>query len=192
LGVGIYTAALVGSVLVIVTLAIPLPYKRQWLASSLFGIIAIIRTTSLLDYASQTSVATYQQEVQAARFVHRYYYRAGISLNEAGAISYFSEGRKVDLTGIATYSFFRGEKRVLLSPVTSDSISWWEGAHLAILSGPRSGSRPAGHWGKVASWSNPPNNIYFYALDTFAGRQLKEQMREYERLLPARIQVKYY
>ena len=192
LGGVIYTAALIGTALLVLTLAAPLQYKRQWLASSLFGIIAIIRTTTLLEYATATTIETYHQQIQAARFVHRYYYRAGVSLNETGAVSYFSEGRKVDLTGIATYSFLRGNQRSYSSPLLSDSISWWEGARLGILSGPQSTQKPAGRWSKVASWGNPENNIYFYTLDTFSGKRLKEQMREYERLLPAGIQVRYY
>lgn len=192
LGGVIYTAALVGTALLVLVLAARLQYKRQWMVSSLFGVIAIIRTTSLLEYVSDTTIETYHQQIQAARFVHRYYYQAGVSLNETGAVSFFSEGRKVDLTGIATYSFLRGKERHYSSPMLTDSISQWEGARLGILSGPQSMQKPAGRWGMVASWNNPHNIVSFYTLDTATGRRLKEQMQEYQRLLPAGIQVRYY
>jgi hypothetical protein len=192
LGGVIYAAALIGGALLVLSLTVPLQYKRQWLASSLFGIIAIVRTTNLLEYATAATIETYHQQIQTARFVHRYYNRAGVSLNETGAVSFFSEGRKVDLTGIATHSFLRGSQRSYSSPMLSDSISWWEGARLGILSGPQSGQKPAGRWGRVASWNNPHNIVSFYTLDTASGRRLKEYMREYQQLLPAEIQVKYY
>ncbi|HMI63966.1 MAG TPA: hypothetical protein VK518_23780 [Puia sp.] len=192
LGGVIYTTALIGVGLLILTLTAPLQYKTQWLASSLFGIIAIFRTTSLLEYATSTTIETYHQQIQAARFVHRYYYRAGVSLNETGAVSFFSEGRKVDLTGIATYSFLRGKQRFYSSPMLTDSISWWEGARLGILSGPESTQKPAGRWQKVTSWNNPHDIVSFYTLDTASGRRLKEHMQEYQRLLPPYIQVRYY
>jgi hypothetical protein len=198
LGAGIYTAAIVGGVFIIAALTapqqynLPLQYKRQAITYSLFGLIAIIRTTTLLGDITRTSVNTYYQQIQTVRFVHRYYNRAGISLNETGALSYFSEGRKIDLTGIANYSVRMGKGWRYWSPMVTDSLSRWEGARLGILSGPQSGSRPAGSWDKVASWNNPINSVSFYALDTAFGRQLRLHLKEYEKSLPAGMQVRYY
>jgi len=174
LGGGIYTAAIIGCALVVV--AFTYPYKRQWLASSLLGLIAIIRTGTLSADVIRTSIDTYEQQVQAARFVHRYYYRYGLSLNQPGILSYFSEGRKVDITS-----------------VYSDSLSMQLGARMAIVTGAPSGVQPLSpRWGKVASWNNPGNSIFFYASDTGTGRRLKENLREYERRLPAGLRVRYY
>ncbi len=192
LGADMYIATLIGVALLLLMLAAPIQYKRQWLASSLFGIIAILRTTNLLENTITSATDTYHQQIQVARFVHRYYYQAGVSLNEIGAVAFFSEGRKVDLTGLSSYSSKRGEMRQYASPVFTDSISRWEGARLGILSGPQSTVKPAGHWLKVASWNNPHNIVSFYTLDTFSGRRLKDNMRDYERSLPAEIRVKYY
>jgi hypothetical protein len=173
----IYIAAIIGTVLIILTLTIPPSFKPLWGLISLLIIIGIIGTLTFMENTTRTAVTTYHQQVQAARFVHRYYYHAGISLNETGAVSYFSEGRKVDLTGIASYT---------------DSISRRQGARVAILSGPQSGSKPAGRWGKVASWKDPNDFVSFYALDTAYGRLLRQNLQEFETSLPAEIQVRYY
>ena len=199
-GGGVYTAMIVGAILLSLLLTVPVRYEQKWLAATyqrqwmtygIFALIAVLRSYSSLGDVTETCINTYNQQIQAAQFVHRYYYRAGVSLNEIGAVSWFSEGRKVDLTGIANYAPRRGKERHYWSPTYTDSLSWSEGARLAILSGPQSNTRPVGRWDKIASWNNP-GNIIFYALDTASGRRLKEHLREYEKSLPAGMQVQYY
>lgn len=185
----VYTAAIIGTILILGTIFIPLPYKKPWLACSVLGIIALVRTWEALGGIPDASSSVYHQQMEVAKFVHKYYNRWGISLNEIGATSYFSEGRKVDLTGVSNYAPERGKRgRVYLSPLVADSLSDWIGARVAILTGPQSGERPVGRWEKVASW----NNANFYALDTSSGRRLKENLQAYEKVRPSAAQVRYY
>jgi len=191
-GMAIYITAGVGCLVVIMTLITPLHYQKQWLASSLFGIFAVIRTASLTGEITQTSLDTWHRQMPVVRFIHRYYPWDGISLNETGVLSYFSEGDKIDLTGVANYSTRRGNERRHASPAVSDSLSWWGYAHIGILSGYQAGVKPAGHWGKVAEWNISGDRVSFYALDTAMGRGLRNNMKEYQPGLPGNIQVSYY
>jgi len=191
-GMAIYITAGIGCLVVIMTLLTPLHYKRQWLASSLFGIFAVIRTASLTEEITQASLDTWRREMPVVRFIHRYHPWDGISLNETGVLSYFSEGDKIDLTGLANYSTQRGNQRRHVSPVLSDSLSWWAYAHIGILSGSQAGIKPAGHWGKVAVWNISGDMVSFYALDTATGRRLRNNMKEYQPGLTRNIRVSYY
>ena len=192
-GAGLYIAAILGCILILLLLTTPIHYRKQWLASSLFGIIAIIRTTTLLEDVRQTSVGIYREQTQVARFVHHYYNWEGISLNEIGTMSWFTEGLKVDLTGTTSHSALRGKQRHYASPLLSDSLSWWSYAHVAILSGSQASVKPVGKWTKIATWYTFGNNINFYTLDTASGRHIKVDMQEYERKSPPKgIRVKYY
>ncbi len=87
---------IVGAILVSLVLTVPVryeqkwlaaPYQRQWMTYGLFVLIAVLRSYSSLGDVAETCINTYNQQIQAAQFVHRYYYRAGVSLNEIGAVS---------------------------------------------------------------------------------------------------------
>jgi hypothetical protein len=190
-GAGVYTAAILGCLLSVLLIKAPLLNKRQWLASSLFGVIAVIRTTSLLGDIVRSSGELYHEQIQVARFLHRYYPWEGITLNEMGALSWFTDGPKVDLTGLSSYSVLLGQRRHYASPLSSDSLSWWAYAHLAILSGRHASVRPAGHWDEIVTWNIAGNRIKFYSLDTANGRLLRLHMQEYEHGLPADVRVSY-
>lgn len=182
---------LIGCLLTIMTLATPLNYKRQWLASSLFGLVAILRTVSLTEDLTQDSVHTWRRESPVVDFVHRFYPRWGISLNETGVLSYYSDGDKVDLTGTANYSMPWRTTRKHASPAVSDSLSWWAYARIGIISGPNVRAKPIGDWKKVAEWNVSGDPVDFYALDTAIGRGIKERMEEYRPNLPANVRINY-
>ncbi|MBS1663641.1 MAG: hypothetical protein JST68_21540 [Bacteroidetes bacterium] len=192
--IDVYAATIIGTILIIGVVFVPLPYKKPWLACSVLGIIALVRTWEALGGVTAASVGVWRQQMEVAKFVRRYYNRYGVSVNEIGVVSYFTDGRKVDLTGVANYSPKWGmpkwdqKKRFHWSPLTSDSLSYWEGAMVAIMTGPKSDEKPVGRWGKVASW----NNIHFYALDTSIARRLRNNLRDYEKTLPTSVQVQYY
>ena len=146
------------------------------MTGTLLGLFALTRLSTFSEDVIRNSIDTYQQPVQAARFIHRYYYKYGLGLNQLGILSYFSEGRKVDITSLY-----------------SDSLSQKAAARMAIVIGERPGAQRLSHrWDKVACWYNPGNSISFYASDTGTGRRLKENLREYQRLLPGGLQVRYY
>jgi len=188
----LYRSAITGVLLIMAIMALPLQGRRQWVAYGLIGVFAIFRTTTALQTITAAVIDTWHQQIPPAQFVHRYYNRYGITLNQLGAVSWFSEGRKVDLTGQADQTLRPRKNQSNLSHMNVDSLSRELGAHIAIYTGTQPFVKPDYRWDKIASWDVPGNIVSFYALDTTAGRILKQHMEEYRSMLPEDVQIRYY
>ena len=164
----------------------------------LLAILAGFRNTALWTNTGQDCIDLYHQQYQTAKFVHRYYNRYGIAFNEPGAISYLSEGRKLDLTGAADHTVMRSRRTNNWSPATADSLSRKENIRIAILSAPSFSSVLPQRWNKVASWKTPNStsagydSVSFYVPDTFSIKPLQKNLKDYQPFLPAKTVVRYY
>jgi hypothetical protein len=142
----------------------------------------------------------YDQQYLTAGFVHRYYYRSSVGIDEPGAISWFSEGRKLDFTGIANRDVIRSKRMHYWSPVYADSLSRLDGIRAAIVADPWFSAYQLPKWDRIASWNipdggpvpGPPKTITFYAIDEWDTTNLRRNLHEYEHLLPAGVAVRYY
>ena len=128
---------------------------------------------------------------------HRIYgYRA--AFNDPGVISYWSEGRKLDLTGVADHSVMRSRRANSWSSAIADSLSRKENIRIAILSDPSYSSILPPRWSKVASWKTSNisrtgfDSVSFYVPDTFSITSLRKNLEAYQPLLPPAIIVRYY
>jgi hypothetical protein len=134
----------------------------------------------------------YDQEFLTADFVHLYYNRYTVGVDEPGVISYFSEGRKFDFTGIASYDVARCKSRREWSPMFADSLSRKAGISTAIVSEPFFNMAPWPKWNKIASWQIPGRTIDFYTVNQYDSTKLRKSLREYQLRLPSDVTVRYY
>ena len=134
----------------------------------------------------------YDQQYLTARFVHRYYFKWGIGINDPGVVSWFSEGRKLDFTGVASADVTRCKKEHEWSPAWADSLSRKMGVGTAIVSDPWFRPDQLPMWNKVASWKIPDNDaapgageVFFYAINKYDTARLRKSLHDYQPLLPA-------
>lgn len=179
-----YEAYLVGCSLVVMgTLAVQhgreVLVKRikdaEWIAWSLLGILAIpllFRCTNAFGNAGQSCMNIYDQQYQMAKFVHAYYNDAPIAFNDIGAVSYCSEGPKLDLVGIASLDILKSKRLHYWSPAFAESISHRRGVKVAILYERCFDPGLLHRWNKIASWQIRNNvievddSVSFYSIDT--------------------------
>lgn len=168
----------------------------------LFGIIlfapVVTRSLTVFNKASLGAIWTYDQQYQMGQFVHKYYDNDGVVFNDIGAVSYFSEGKKVDILGLGNNDIGKMRKAHLNSPAYIDSLSRKRNIKIAIVYEPRFRKYMLG-WQKVASWDIPwedPISFYdsvtFYSLNSSDVPSLRENLKQYQASLPKEIVVKYY
>ena len=159
-----------------------------------------VRNLRSLAHFQQNCRRMYDQQYPTAGFVHRYYYRSTVGIDEPGAISWFSEGQKLDFTGVANRDVIRSKRMHYWSPVYADSLSRLDGIRAAIVSDPWFSIHRPQKWDRVASWNipdqgptpGPSKTVTFYAIDNWDTTNLRRNLREYEHFLPAGVAVRYY
>ena len=158
----------------------------------------------------------YDEQYLTANFVHLYYFKQTVGTNQPGAISYFSEGRKLDYTGIASNDVVRMTKEYGWTPLYADSLSKKDGIRVAIVADPWFRADQLPKWTKVATWDiaegapsatnqSAPNQpaaaipptageraVNFYAVEAYDTTWLRKRLHEYQHLLPSTVAVKYY
>jgi hypothetical protein len=146
----------------------------------------------------------YDQQYLTARFVHRYYFKWGIGINDPGVVSWFSEGRKLDFTGVGSSDVTRCKKEHRWSPGWADSLSRKMGISTAIVSDPWFRPDQLPMWNKVASWRVPDGGgdahaepgagevVFFYAINKYDTARLRKSLHDYQPFLPAGVAVQYY
>ena len=136
-----------------------------------------------LSHFERDSVRTYEQQYPIAAFVHRYYKRGTIGANDVAALTYFSEGRKVDYTGATGPDI--------------DSLTLKNGVSTAILSDSVFEPGISAKWYRIASWNIPDTRpgatrtFTFYSIHSFDSL-LQRRLRDFQPLLPTGISVRYY
>jgi hypothetical protein len=159
-----------------------------------------LRNFQSLQHFQRDCRRMYDQQYLMASFVHRYYYKSSVGINEPGAISWFSEGRKLDFTGVASSDVIRSKRMHYWSPVYADSLSRQDGIRAAIVADPWFSMYRLPKWDRVASWNIPDNGpapgsskiINFYVVDEWDTTNLRRNLHEYQQLLPAGVEVRYY
>jgi hypothetical protein len=172
---------------------------RNMRQSPIQAIIVIVLVFSPLyrsveSYAvgSKAIVNIYEQQVQTARFVHRYFNKSVIGAIDVGAIAYYSDCKLQDLWGLGTMDFAQLKLKNLYISAPIDSVSRKLGMEIAIVYG-RPMNRPS--WQKVESWVIRENmvcsndTVDFYALNQDAFYQLKQHLIAFRDSLPKSVIV---
>jgi len=163
-----------------------------------------VRNLAVLGHFKRDCIRMYDREYLTAGFVHLYYYRMSVGVDEPGAVSWFSEGRQLDFTGMANGAVIRSRKQHYWSPVYADSISRKEGIRAAIVTDPGFNPGQLSKWNIVATWRIPDTNpgpgpgpgaghlVSFYAINQYDTARLRRNLHDYEHILPAGVTVRYY
>ena len=145
----------------------------------------------------QACINIYQQQYQMGRFVRQHYNNSPIALGDIGAVSFLSEGKKLDMEGLGDIEVARSRLNHYWSPAFANWLLRKDSVKIAIV---YAKSYPAvmQNWTRVGSWQIPNNvvcyssTVSFYAIDSSTAIGLKANLQAFERSLPGDIEVKYY
>jgi len=150
------------------------------------------RNAASLAHFEKNCIGTYDEQYLTAHFVHLYYYRQTVGTNQPGAVSYFSEGRKLDYTGVASNDVVRMTRQYGWIPLCADSLSKKDGIRVAIVADPWFRGDQLPKWTRIATWDINQKNINFYAVEAYDTTWLRRRLHEFQPLLPSTVSVSYY
>ena len=172
--------------------------KTPYAVASLLLLIIpfTVRNAASLAHFQKDCNHIYDEQYLTAGFVHLYYYKQTVGVNEPGAVSYFSEGRKLDYTGVASNDVVRMKQQHGWSPLYADSLSKKNGIRVAIVAEPWFNADQLPKWTRIASWDIPDGHkdkqVTFYAINQYDTTRLRQNLHSYQHLLPATVSVRYY
>jgi len=178
----------------------PLTRKTSWITGLSALVIALtLFTRNLYAFreSDRSSLAVHRLTYPAAQFTHRYYHRYGIVSDDMGIISYLTEGRYLDLSGLSSIKIARGKTDKYLNPGLIYQLSQDQNSQLAIISDRYDKGLPES-WIRTASWKMPAldgydkKTISFYAVDSSAATLLEKNLVAYTSFLPRNITVQYF
>ena len=175
--------------------------KAVWLTAALLFTLAApvgFRAIASFRLAGQACENVYDQQYQMARFVHQYYNNTPLAFNDIGAISYFSDGQKLDLYGIGSIEVAKSKKQNTWTAGWADSLSKRDRIKIAIVYDSWFWPALLHHWSKIASWRIYNNvgaaedSVSFYAVDTAGGLLLRKNLQAWQPSLPKGVGVRIY
>jgi len=179
----------------------PLSATVKWAS----GFIAFILVFPLVFRAGgafvdikQASVNIFDQQYQMGSFFHRYYNNDGIALNDIGAVSYLTEGKKLDLIGLASNDVAKARLHMNYSPQVVSQAVDRDNVKVAVIFNIWFPPQFYKNWTPVAAWTIPnniiclDNTVTFYAVDTTLRQDLKNKLRQYENSLPKGVIATYF
>jgi hypothetical protein len=205
-----YEAYLIGcSIPVICALAakyLPnfLPEKwvlTQWVALFvvfLLFIPVLLRAQAAFELTTQGSINIYEQQYQMGQFVKKYYPNTPIAMGDIGAISFYSAGHNLDLEGLGNLDVARSRKNHYWTPDFLYSISKRDSVRFAIVFDRSYPWQLLTRWQKIATWQIPNNVacysdlVSFYAVDSTYSPGLKENLKDFQPLLPGDVIAQYF
>lgn len=156
------------------------------------------RTVSSIYKSSLAPKNIYEQQIQMAKFVNKYYQNSTIVLNDIGAVAYFNKVKIIDVKGLASTEIARAIKQNNFTNSFLDSLSKAKKANLAILYDLVTKFKLPKDWEKVAKWKIKNNivcwkdEVFFYAIGKNNYPILKEKLKKFENKLPKDVIIKYY
>lgn len=166
---------------------------------SVLVIILALTTRNLYAFreSERDSLGIYRMKYPIAQFAHRYYYRYGIVSDDVGMISFQTDGRYLDLSGIASTKIARGKVDNFLSPTLISQLSKAQGAYVAIISDRYDKALPdswirTGEWEMTGHDPSEKRTVSFYAMDSSAATRLRKNLEEYTHFLPQGLSVEYF
>jgi len=175
--------------------------KAVWLTAALLFVLAgpvLFRAAASFRVAGQACENVYDQQYQMARFVHQYYNNTPLAFNDIGAISYYSDGRKLDLYGIGSIEVAKNKKQNTWTAGCADSMSRRDRIKIAIVYDSWFWPALLHHWSKIASWRIYNNvgaaedSVSFYAVDTAGVSLLRKNLQAWQPSLPKGVGVRIY
>lgn len=173
----------------------------KWIAgltAALIFLPLIIRSVNALGDISQACINIYEQQYQMGEMLHRYYNKTPVAIGDIGAVSYFTEGKDLDLVGLANIDVARSKKNNYYTPQFMNKLTKDEGVRIAICYDYYTMAGLRQYWTKVATWTIPDNvtcgdaTVAIYAVDSSDAPDLKKNLVEFQPHLPQDVEVHYY
>ncbi|MGI8952120.1 MAG: hypothetical protein ACR2FN_11105 [Chitinophagaceae bacterium] len=158
----------------------------------------VLRSMAAFSKASQACVNIYQQQYQMGQFQKKYYDNYNICANDIGALTFFTNANDLDLWGLGNIDVARSKKNNYWTANFLDSLSKNKNAGIAIVYDSWFSDSLLNRWKKVATWQMQNNVICgsdivsFYAIDKNIEPDLKKNLIDFQKILPADVKVKYY
>lgn len=137
----------------------------------------------------------HEQQVQMARFVHRFYNGRTVVANDIGAISYYNDIHLIDIVGLANRQTARWWQDGTWSPEKVDRLAREEGAALAILYPDWFDLYPKPtNWVEAGRWRIADNivctsdTVSFYALGADQADEITQNLRAFSSELPPTVE----
>ena len=169
---------------------------RRWLAAASASLILLplgVRATQALTRAVPATNNVYCQHLQMARFVREYLGGRTVALNDIGAVSYLTDAKVVDLSGLA-------DVEVAMARLSGSYDATWLASHALargvdvamVYAGALGPVTPPG-WRRVGAWRLEHNvvcgddTVLFYAVRPGSDAALRAALAEFGPTLPAGV-----
>lgn len=166
---------------------------------SLLIIVLALTTRNLYAFreSERDSLGIYRMKYPIAQFAHRYYYRYGIVSDDVGMISFQTDGRYLDLSGIASTKIARSRVDNFFGPALIHQLSKAQNSQVAIISDRYDKPLPdswirTGEWEMTGHDPSEKRTVSFYAMDAEAAKRLRKNLEEYTHFLPQGLTVEYF
>jgi hypothetical protein len=162
------------------------------------GFPLVLRSVAAFSKTGTACVNIYQQQYQMGQFLHQYYNQDAVAANDIGAVSFFTDGTKLDLWGLGNIQVARSKKKGYWTPDFLDSLCRAERVHTVVLYDRWFSDSLLRRWTKVASWQIRNNvicgedSVSFYNIGGDKGVVLRQNLKAFEERLPAGVTVRYY
>jgi hypothetical protein len=173
----------------------------QWMGGVTTALILsplFIRSKDAFRDIGQACINIYEQQYQMGQLLHRYYNTSSVAIGDIGAVSYFTEGKNLDLVGLANIEVARSKKNNYYTPNFLYELNKREKVKVAICYEYYTYPQLFLRWTKVATWTIPNNvtcgdaTVSIFAVDPAEKDNLVKHLREFESHLPRDVTVRYY
>jgi protein involved in polysaccharide export with SLBB domain len=205
-----YDAYLVALDIVVIGLAltawVPSPWaalaglKPRAVAAAVTALATVVilgpllkRALEAAEWTATACVNIYEQQVQIARFLAKYFANDTVAINDIGAVTYYGDERIVDVMGIATMEAARAKSFKLHEPMSRGQMARiTRSATVAIVYDEWVGSTPS-YWLGLGRWRIDDNRVCgFPAVSIYAATpddvpRVIEALRSFSTQLPSSV-----
>jgi hypothetical protein len=171
----------------------------SWLATLTILFLTIplgLRSIEAFDQVIEGSYATYKIQYTAGRFLHSFYNTDPVAVEALGAVSYFSDGKKMDILGLGDINVAKSLKEHRYTVEFLDSLSRKENVQIALASEVSTPGELLKRWIKVGTIYAPLGEVAyymsFYAVNPNRAAELRKNLMQYQTSLPEGVKAIYY
>ncbi|MBM2817271.1 MAG: hypothetical protein HW421_4033 [Ignavibacteria bacterium] len=174
-------------------------YNRIVIIALLIIMIAPIFSSVLKLYIKIPRISNniYCQQYQMGKFIEKHYQYKNTIANDIGAVDYFGNSKNIDLEGLGSVEIVKAKRAGKFDSGFIDEISRKNNTEMIVIFKCWYENKIPKNWLEVASWRIPDNYIcideivHFFAIDSSKAKTLKSNLKQYEKELPSKVEVKY-
>jgi len=167
-----------------------------WLC--LLALPFMVRNVWVLRHFKRDCLSMYDEGYRLAGFIHRYYKTSPVGVNDIGAVAWFSDGMKLDFTGLTSEDVAEIKNAHSWTPQWADSLSRKNYVSTLMVSDPWFQPELLPDWDRVASWKFPDSpfhsgkTVSFYVRYQRDTVRLLRFLRDYQKGFSREVDVRYY